>query len=408
MVSLFSEKTGYVSIGDEYDKKEPLDPRNVGLRGFVAQPGKKGNLPQATFDWKLRGQFIGLNEGDKYIDPGLLDREKQRESKEMCISKDPFRYTSYPQQSCGLGGYEGCFQKNVQHETEYDVTKKGELPVKTEGVPRNCVTNPSKKGTYGTPGTLLSNSMGGVNAGWAGLEYVCDPYDAPKRLEQKQKHLEKERIGDKVPFVVGTKRRAFFDETATVSMKYEFKSKEISQSSSLPHTHTHAHIHTPSSPDPPQCTVSPNPWHPTSHLPTRPHPRRRTTLGSRTTKARPASAACSAWTNGSSRPTGRTPLRSASRRRRTSVKRTDRSSERGNRCVVAALVFTTPPPPPACLPACLHYPEPHHTHSSPLPGVRLENTHDQIHRVWTTVLCVRWQVLTCEIERPHEGPIVFC
>eukprot|EP01061_Rhynchopus_euleeides_P019265 TRINITY_DN31678_c0_g1_i1.p1 TRINITY_DN31678_c0_g1~~TRINITY_DN31678_c0_g1_i1.p1 ORF type:complete len:247 (+),score=66.69 TRINITY_DN31678_c0_g1_i1:168-908(+) len=225
MVSLFSEKTGYVTIGDEYDKKAPLDPRNVGLKCFVTQPGKKGNMPQCTFDWALRGKYTHLNEGDRYRDPGQCERDKRKEMRDKMISAAPFKYSSPAKKWTGLGSYDGCFERNICHETDFDVIKKGEIPAKKDPVPRNFLTNPTKDGTYGVPGTLLSNAFGGAHAGWAGMEYICDPYDGAKKAERLQKAKLKETMADKVPFVVGCKRRNFFDEShnAGVSLVYKLK-----------------------------------------------------------------------------------------------------------------------------------------------------------------------------------------
>ena len=218
---MFSESTGYVTIGDAYDKKVPLDPRNVGLKCFVTQPGKRGNLPQSTFDWALRGKFIHLNEGDRYRDPGQNEKDKRREAREKTVAPIPFKYANPPKRSTGLGGYEGCFQTNQSHETDFDVIKKGEFPAKKEPAPRNFLTNPSRYGTYGVPGTLLSNAFGGANSGWAGTEYICDPYDGAKKIERAQRAKVKEVMADKVPFVCGCKRNNYFDESHNVCQFFE-------------------------------------------------------------------------------------------------------------------------------------------------------------------------------------------
>ena len=217
MVSLFSETTGYITIGDEYDKKAPADPRNVGLKGFVTQPGKKGNLPWATFGWKLNNeQFCGLNEGDRYRDPGQSEKEAKRNAAEKFVGNGPFKFSSPGKKTNGLGCFYGCFDPHIRHETDYDVIKKGEIPKQRELVPRNILTGPGKRGTYGVPGTLLSNSFGGENADWAGLEYICDPFDNAKKLQLQQQQRDREILSEKVPFKSSSKKKSTFDESHNV------------------------------------------------------------------------------------------------------------------------------------------------------------------------------------------------
>ncbi|KAJ9448260.1 hypothetical protein DIPPA_25723 [Diplonema papillatum] len=215
MVSLFSETTPYVTIGDDYDKKAPVDPRNVGLKCFVTNPGKKGNMPNVLFEWSLGG-FKSLHEGDPYIAPGQNNKGDSQEITRKFVGSGPFRYTNPMKKSTGLGGFDGCFQGYVPHETDFDVIKKGERPKRPEAGLRNIVTNPPKKGTFGVPGTLLSNSFGGVNADWKGLEYICDPFDTAQKAEQKQRALAASLLAEKAPFKVGSKSKQYFDESTNV------------------------------------------------------------------------------------------------------------------------------------------------------------------------------------------------
>eukprot|EP00755_Sulcionema_specki_P030354 Sspe_Gene.94158::Locus_66602_Transcript_1_1_Confidence_1.000_Length_621::g.94158::m.94158 len=192
MVSLFSESLGqgYITIGDDYDKKLPVDLRNVGLKCFTTSPSKKGKGPDVTFDWNLRNKkFLSLSEGDKYMDPGTKEKREKLESAKRFVGGVPWKYTGPPKKSAGKGNWYGTFweadkkEGPPRHETEYDVVKKGEMPPKLEPRPRNILTTPAKKGTYGVPGTLLSNAFGGANADWNGTEYICDPYDNARKKQ---------------------------------------------------------------------------------------------------------------------------------------------------------------------------------------------------------------------------------
>ncbi|KAJ9440363.1 hypothetical protein DIPPA_09248 [Diplonema papillatum] len=225
MVSLFSETTPYVTIGDDYDKKAPVDPRNVGLKCFVTNPGKKGNMPNVLFEWSLGG-FKSLHEGDPYIAPGQNNKGDSQEITRKFVGSGPFRYTNPMKKSTGLGGFDGCFQGYVPHETDFDVIKKGERPKRPEAGLRNIVTNPPKKGTFGVPGTLLSNSFGGVNADWKGLEYICDPFDTAQKAEQKQRALAASLLAEKAPFKVGSKSKQYFDESTNAGVSQIYKLKQ--------------------------------------------------------------------------------------------------------------------------------------------------------------------------------------
>lgn len=224
MVSLFSEyaarrpedaggyKIGHITIGDDYDKKiveqikNPIEGRNPwSTCGGV----KHGKHPNVLFDWKLRNnQYTSLSEGDKYHDPGAHEKQARLEAAEKIkkVHDKPFRNPNPPKKSVGLGNYYGCFNevneedgcRGIRHETEYDVIKKGELPAKRELRPANIKTAPTKRGTYGCMGTLLSNLHLEGNAAeiprWTGQDYICDPYDRERKMEIERQKKERELL----------------------------------------------------------------------------------------------------------------------------------------------------------------------------------------------------------------------
>jgi hypothetical protein len=192
----------FISIGDEYDKKENGLPERFKGRSFQTAPPKKGNGADALMSKK----FISLSDGDKYVDPGYyekrnrLDREKKRVG-------PVFKYTSGTKTACGSGTYYGTFnEKNPPpHLVEYSVTKRGEMPDKAKAQLRNIVTNPPKKGTYGTPNVTLSKGTE--------LKYISDPYEGEKRKEALQAKESAKRIVGPA-FKGACRRGGFFDETA--------------------------------------------------------------------------------------------------------------------------------------------------------------------------------------------------
>jgi len=195
---MFSQPS-YISIGDEYDKTKALQPdRCKGVQMKVAS-AKRGTQPDALFDKK----FKSLSEGDKFIDPGLVEKRDHIENRKKLITGDGFKFSSPTSRSAGLGNYYGCFTKGYKHETEYVVTKKGELPSKANAAPRNMLTGPSKKGTYGTPGTTLSKGDE--------YKYISDPYDSSKEGEAGKK------AATAVPFKAACRKADYFDGQPNVA-----------------------------------------------------------------------------------------------------------------------------------------------------------------------------------------------
>eukprot|EP00756_Hemistasia_phaeocysticola_P015193 Hpha_TRINITY_DN15391_c6_g5::TRINITY_DN15391_c6_g5_i1::g.90893::m.90893 len=217
MVTLFSEHAhtagayhiGYVTIGDEYDKRPPKIIQDPPYPTKQIQTAclKKGGGPQVTFDWQLRaGKYLSLSEGDKYKDPGADEREtrRQRAEKQRQVHSTAFKHPSPAKKRTGLGNYFGCFnEKNAddgcrgfRHETEFDVLKKGEMPSRREPTGANIKIGSTKTGTYGVPGTLLSDQQRGSDDSkrWTGNEYICDPYARERDMAKKAAGREKELL----------------------------------------------------------------------------------------------------------------------------------------------------------------------------------------------------------------------
>lgn len=192
----------YISIGDEYDKKENGLPERFRGRSFVTAPPKKGHGPDAL----LSKKFISLSDGDKYVDPGYYEKRNRLEKEKKKVGAT-FKYTSGSKSACGSGTYFGTFsEKNPPpHLVEYAVTKRGEMPEKAKPQLRNIVTNPARKGTYGTPGITLGKGDE--------TKYVSDPYEGEKRREAQQAKESSRRIVGPA-FKAACKRGGFFDETA--------------------------------------------------------------------------------------------------------------------------------------------------------------------------------------------------
>lgn len=193
----------FISIGDEYNKRDQLPERYKG-KNLTTCPPKKGTLNDALFS----KQFLSLSQGDKYIDPGLYDKRHRLESDKKKLTPQGFKYSNPAHAPGGRGTYFGTFsEKNPpKHEVEFPVAKKGDKPADlAKAHMKNFVTNPSKHGTYGYAGTTISKGDE--------FKYVSDPYDGEKRKEAlSSKESNKKIIGP--AFKASCKAKGgFFDET---------------------------------------------------------------------------------------------------------------------------------------------------------------------------------------------------
>eukprot|EP00998_Keelungia_sp_KM082_P005975 NODE_2255_length_1102_cov_117.243077_g2237_i0.p1 GENE.NODE_2255_length_1102_cov_117.243077_g2237_i0~~NODE_2255_length_1102_cov_117.243077_g2237_i0.p1 ORF type:complete len:294 (+),score=59.35 NODE_2255_length_1102_cov_117.243077_g2237_i0:118-999(+) len=189
---MFSEPK-YISVGDDFDKKVAVPDRNRGGQ-FKTSPAKKGKGPDALFDKKVKT----LSEGDKYVDPGVAEKRKKMEQSKKKLTPEGFKFTNPGTKSSGKGGDWGCFAKH-KHESDHP-EKKG--PPKNGPAPKNIVTNPARKGTYGTPGTELGKGDE--------YKYTPDPYEGERRRElQQAKAASSKFIGG--PFRAACKANEFFD-----------------------------------------------------------------------------------------------------------------------------------------------------------------------------------------------------
>lgn len=190
---VFSVPT-FVGVGDNYDKA-PAESRFKG-KSMLAPGPKSGQ--DATFDG-----FKSIHQGDPFIDPGTAERRAKMEAAKKKVTSTGFRLSSPPKKGCGLGSYFGTFQdKPTPHETDYVVPRKGEAVTRKLPAPRPILTGPTKKGTYGVAGTLLSKE---------GTEYVADFYDARRQADRAD--LERhQKLMKGAPWRGGGRKGFTFDE----------------------------------------------------------------------------------------------------------------------------------------------------------------------------------------------------
>ncbi|KAF0980755.1 hypothetical protein FDP41_013238 [Naegleria fowleri] len=206
-----SFEPGYTTIGDEYDKSKILkeqrlkDGRTVGKQ-FVTSPTKKGKVGKGiTF-----GDFKSLYDGDPYEDPGTNERKykKENEQKAQKIHKTPFKPSSPPKKSVGLGTYYGTIGGVYPHEQEYDTLQKGEKPQPVKEQKRPIYTSPPKRGTYGYLGLTISRGTE--------YKYESDPYDHSLE-KKKEKEEEKQKQVSKKAFISSSHHLDYFDTHKNVA-----------------------------------------------------------------------------------------------------------------------------------------------------------------------------------------------
>ncbi|EPY18604.1 hypothetical protein STCU_09861 [Strigomonas culicis] len=151
-------------LTDPYDKQDCIPSKYLGKNMTIGHAAP-GPHPDGFFEKKyLTLASLDQNGGQPtgYRDD-TAEKAKMKASQAK-ISERDFRYASYPQKSTGPGSYYGCVQgKPTEYMTEpprdnppSKRKKQDSLDKAKEPLP-NIKTSWPKKGTYGTPGTLLSN-----------------------------------------------------------------------------------------------------------------------------------------------------------------------------------------------------------------------------------------------------------
>eukprot|EP00761_Pharyngomonas_kirbyi_P011634 gb/GECH01011660.1/.p1 GENE.gb/GECH01011660.1/~~gb/GECH01011660.1/.p1 ORF type:complete len:292 (+),score=88.15 gb/GECH01011660.1/:1-876(+) len=194
-LGVFSQPS-YLSIEDPYGKSKSADSRHHGKQ-FATTPNKRGKL-DGSFD-KFKPLFEDDNKGEKYLDPGTNEREYRNQEKKK-IKGGAFLPSSPSKKATGPGAYDGCFGKQPPHEPDHGEKKK------KPAEPKNILTSPGKRGTYGVPGITLGKSY----------KYEPDPYDLPKEKEKEEfKKQKKKQISG--PFCSMSHSKDFFDSQPSVA-----------------------------------------------------------------------------------------------------------------------------------------------------------------------------------------------
>ena len=148
-----------INLGDDYVKKRGtnVDPRTKGKQ-FLTAPLRLGKTSDVTFN-----KFTSLAVGEPYVEMAKQVRRERNENLKKQIVGKPFRPSSPAKRSTGHGTHYGTFNplKNMKTTDEYDkrAAKKDDLVLP----PKNILTNPSKRGTYGMIGTNIGGKPEGIS-----------------------------------------------------------------------------------------------------------------------------------------------------------------------------------------------------------------------------------------------------
>jgi hypothetical protein len=163
----------FVTIGDEYDKKDPVPDRFKGKNMLTSAAPKRGFTLDSCFTKKV----LSLSENDRYVDPGYYEKRRRIESEKKKVAPNGFRYSSPSHKSCGAGDYFGTFmEKSKPEHVPVDRLDADASPKKVAAEKRNILVAPAKRGTYGFPGLSIGPKD-------KQIKYISDPYDGQKRAD---------------------------------------------------------------------------------------------------------------------------------------------------------------------------------------------------------------------------------
>lgn len=198
-LGLFGEST-YTTIGDEYGVKQKASGMGLNMVAGVTKKGKVGK--GVYFGMKGAGRSgtelsaPRLYEGDGYMTYEMLQNTWNKERNAKRVSDMPFKPVGASRKGEGLGSYYGTIGGKWKNMNTGGNDKLSREDVKEK--PANIVTMPSKKGSFGSWGTMIGYKKG--FKGTAGeFSYVPDPYDAA-RLKEKEERAALRNADERPPF----------------------------------------------------------------------------------------------------------------------------------------------------------------------------------------------------------------
>jgi len=143
------------NIGDKYGERRASDSRSKGKQ-FCTSPPKKGAGTDVTFT-----PFTSINVGDAYVTPEQRRRQYEKEKKQKMIVPQPFRPSNPTQRGSGHGTFQAYGNFSLYPYMKTSAGQDG-VPSRKPLAPRNFLTSPPKRGTYGMVGMNIGGKVDGI------------------------------------------------------------------------------------------------------------------------------------------------------------------------------------------------------------------------------------------------------
>lgn len=198
-------KNTYNCIGEPY--KDPsmkgTHGETKGTKQFLTAPPKKGQTANAIGYGPL--EFKPLYEAgkDPYEDPHKMYARARMKNREAHRTPNGFGYSSPMKRSSSPGDINATFRGVIEHlpDGSYPARGNREKIEKDVIASKNVITNPSKRGGFGVPGTLIGGNF----------EYKDSPYDAYGNSIRQDKKAHRDKMGEKKAFISTARRVECFD-----------------------------------------------------------------------------------------------------------------------------------------------------------------------------------------------------
>eukprot|EP00051_Salpingoeca_urceolata_P028016 m.484500 g.484500 ORF g.484500 m.484500 type:complete len:307 (-) comp23379_c0_seq1:139-1059(-) len=167
-LGLFRESS-YISVGDPYK-----DPRVQ----FNAKASKGKQMLSGSRKLEDTQKFPRLFEGEAATDKGKLRRKQELKAKSKMVG-GTFMPSGATKKLSNPGSYVGTFSGRVEY-----VSPKARAAPKKAKEPRNFLSSPPKKGSFGVPGTTLGEPA----------FLLGDKYGAAQQKAKKDAKLERAKM----------------------------------------------------------------------------------------------------------------------------------------------------------------------------------------------------------------------
>lgn len=170
-----------------------------GKRQFQTSPAKKGQTVNPVGSGEF--QYRSLYANTKFRETSKMHVKSRLKARSKFMTPNGFRYSSPMKKSATPGDTFGSFS-TPNGEADPNARPESRQRTKVSNFEtRNICTSPSKKGSYGTAGTLLGPMD----------NYLGGEYDVVKIGRKGELAEDKAKVGDRSAFVSTARRTSVFD-----------------------------------------------------------------------------------------------------------------------------------------------------------------------------------------------------